>query len=317
VRVLVTGGTGFVGSHLVGLLKSRASKITVMSMEDPPRRDVEVEYFQADIRDEQRIRSILLQIRPDQVYHLAAISSADLAWRNPRLTYEVNVLGTYNLCQAAMGMDAPPVLLNVSTSQVYAPGSDALSEGCALGPDNPYAISKAMAELLVYQYRGSSGGIITARAFNHSGEGQPPSFVLPSIARQFAEVELGRRPPKLRLGNLAVARDFTDVRDVVRAYATLVERGRKNDVYNVCSGTAVRLTEIIEMFQSASGIRVTVEVDADKVRSNEPARICGDARKIRSDTGWMPEIPLEKTVRDLFDYWLSECRIRDRAALNC
>jgi GDP-4-dehydro-6-deoxy-D-mannose reductase len=315
VRTLITGGTGFVGSHLIALLKSHASHITVLSRKDPAAGDREVEYFQADIRDEDRLRSLVGKAHPDEIYHLAAISSPEIAWRNPRLTYEVNVLGTHNLLQAAMGLDRPPVVLNVSTSQVYAPSSAALSERSAVRPDNPYAVSKAMAELLVHLDR-EGPGVITARAFNHTGKGQPPNFVLPSIAKQFAEVELGLRPPQLRLGNLAVERDFTDVRDVVRAYCTLLVHGRKNDVYNVCSGSAVLLAEIVEMFQSLSGIRVTVKIAADKVRADEPARVCGDPKKIRSETGWMPQIPLEETIADLFAYWRSECRIRG-SVLNC
>jgi GDP-4-dehydro-6-deoxy-D-mannose reductase len=316
VRILITGGTGFVGSHLIAWLKSHASGIAVLSNENPSVRDREVEYVQADIRDEGRVRSRVREIHPDQIYHLAAISSPEIAGRNPRLTYEVNVLGTYNLFQAAMGLDVSPVILNVSTSQVYAPSSDALNERHAVRPDNPYAVSKAMAELLVHPYRERSGGIITARAFNHSGAGQPPSFVLPSIAKQFAEVELGLRPARLQLGNVTVERDFTDVRDVVRAYSALVERGRKNDVYNVCSGKATVLSDIIAMFESVSGIRVAVEVAAEKVRSEEPSRICGDPRKIQSETGWVPQIPLETTIRDLFAYWRSQCRIAS-SAVEC
>jgi GDP-4-dehydro-6-deoxy-D-mannose reductase len=315
VRALITGGTGFVGSHLIALLKSHASHIAVLSRKLPAALDREVEYFQADIRDEERLRSLVAKADPDEIYHLAAISSPEIAWRNPRLTYEVNVLGTHNVLQAALLLDAPPVVLNVSTSQVYAPSSDALREQSAVRPDNPYAVSKAMAELLVHLYR-EGPAVITARAFNHTGKGQPPNFVLPSIAKQFAEVELGLRPPELQLGNLAVERDFTDVRDVVRAYRTLLVRGRKNDVYNVCSGSAVLLAEIVAMFQSQSGIRVTAEVAADKVRGDEPARICGDSSKIQCETGWMPEIPLEKTIEDLLAYWRSQCRMQG-SVLNC
>jgi GDP-4-dehydro-6-deoxy-D-mannose reductase len=316
VRALITGGTGFVGSHLIALLKSHAAHIAVLSRENPSARDGELEYLEADIRDGERVCSVVRGVHPDQIYHLAAISSPDIAGRDAQLTYEVNVLGTHNLFQAAMGSDRPALILNVSTSQVYAPSSDALNERCPLRPDHPYAVSKAMAELLVYQYREGQGGIITARAFNHTGEGQPPNFVLPSIAKQFAEIELGMRPATLQLGNLTVARDFTDVRDVVRAYWTLLERGRKNEIYNVCSGRAVFLAEIVEMFGSISGIRVTAEVAAGKVRSDEPSRICGDPSKIRSETGWVPQIPLEKTIESLFDYWRSQCRLEVRHT-NC
>lgn len=315
MRILITGGTGFVGPYLVALLKSRAAHIAVVASQHPAASDGEIEYLQAEIRDEERVRSVIRQVHPDQIYHLAGISSLDFACKNPRLAYEVNVLGAHNLFEAAMELDCAPVVLNVSTSQVYAPGPDSLSEGCAVRPENPYAVSKAMAELLVYQYRERAvGGIITARAFNHTGGGQPPHFVLPSIAKQFAAIELGLQPPKLRVGNVHVHRDFTDVRDVVRAYCALLERGRNNEIYNVCSGNAVVLTKIIEMFQSISGIKVRLEVDPEKVRPDEPSKICGDPTKIQSETGWTPQIPLESTVRDLFEYWRSQCQVRSSAS---
>ena len=155
-----------------------------------------------------------------------------------------------------MSLPSPPRILNVSTSQVYACSSRPLREDSLIRPDNPYAASKAMAELLMVAYqRNEAGGIVTARAFNHTGPGQPPSFVLPSIAKQFAEIEAGLQPPKLTVGNIEVERDFTDIRDVVRAYCMLLDRGRTGEIYNVCSGSAVRLADIIQMFQSISGIK--------------------------------------------------------------
>lgn len=312
MRILITGGTGFVGAHLIRLLRSQDSQIFVLSSDRPGTRQPEVQYYEVDIRDAETVRKVVREVSPDQIYHLAGITAVDASWTHPRLTYEVNVLGAHNLFDAALNLPAPPRILNVSTSQVYAPAPGCLTEQSPLCPDNPYAASKAMAELLVPQYRNRTmGGIITARPFNHTGCGQLPNFVLPSIAKQFAEIELGLRPPKLILGNINVKRDFLDVRDVVAAYRMLVANGEPWEVYNVCSGTMVLLSDIVKMFRSISGIDVTIEVDPDKVRPKEIAEICGAPRKLAAATGWRRQIPLEKTVEDIHNYWRSLCQSRD------
>jgi GDP-4-dehydro-6-deoxy-D-mannose reductase len=275
-------------------------------------REPGVQYHEVEIRDAERVRSLVREVNPDQIYHLAGVTAVDVSWANPRLTYEVNVFGALNLFDAAMNLPVPPRILNISSSQVYAPASGILTEESRLRPDNPYAASKAMAELLAAQYREHApGGIVTARSFNHTGCGQPPNFVLPSIAKQFAEIESGLRPPTLSLGNVAVRRDFTDVRDVVRAYCLLLDKGRTSEVYNVCSGTAVLLSDIIGMFQAICGIDATIETDRDKVRLTEVPEIYGDPGKLQAETGWHRQIPLQKTVEDMLNYWRWQCRSRD------
>ena len=317
MRILITGGTGFVGTHLIRLLQSQNSQISVLSSDRRSTRQLQVQYYEVDIRDEEAVRSVLRDVSPDQIYHLAGITAVDVSWTHPRLTYEVNVLGAHNLFAAAMDLPAAPRILNVSTSQVYAPASGRLTENSPIGPDNPYAASKAMAELLVPQYRNrATGGIITARPFNHTGSAQLPNFVLPSIAKQFAEIELGLRSPRLNLGNVNVKRDFLDVRDVVVAYSKLLSNGKPSEVYNVCSGEGVLLSDIVEMFRSTSGIDVTVEIDPEKVRPKEAAEICGDPRKLETETGWRREIPLQKTVEDILNYWRSQCRSRGAIATS-
>ena len=308
MRILITGGTGFVGAHLVRFLKSRNSQISVFASGSGPR-EPGVQYYEVEIRDAERVRSLVREVNPDQIYHLAGITAVNLAWANPRLTYEVNVFGALNVFDAAMNLPAPPRILNVSTSQVYAPACGMLTEDSPVRPENPYAASKAMAELLVFQYPDRAfGGIITARSFNHTGSGQSPNFVLPSIAKQFAEIESGLRSPKLKLGNIAVRRDFTDVRDVVRAYCMLLENGRTSEVYNVCSGTGVLISDIIGMFAAISGIEITIEVDPDKIRAREVAEIYGNPRKLEAETGWRRQIPLKKTLEDMLNHWRSQCR---------
>lgn len=312
MRILITGGTGFVGVHLARFLKSRDCEISVLASGSSSIRESGVHYHELEIRDADRVRSLVREVNPDQIYHLAGVSAVEFSWAHPRLTYEVNVFGAQNLFDAAMDLPIPPRILNISTAQVYTAAPGMLTEHSPLGPGNPYAASKAMAELLMFQHRDRDpGGIITARSFNHTGSGQSPTFVLPSIAKQFAEIELGLRPPKLNLGNIAVKRDFTDVRDVVRAYSMLLESGKTSEVYNVCSGVSVPLSDIIKMFQAISGIEITIEVDPDKIRQKEVAYMYGDPAKIRAATGWQRQIPLEKTVEDMLDYWRSQCQTQD------
>lgn len=293
------------GTHLIQFLKSNSSKIAVISCGDSrPRQKPGVEYYELDIRRADEVRAVVHKFNPTHTYHLAGISAVDVSWSNARLTFEVNVLGAYNVLEAAMNLPAPPRILNVSTSQVYASSDTILTESSPVSPDNPYAASKAMAELLRVQYRKrTGGGIITARSFNHTGPGQPPNFVLPSIAKQFAEMEAGLRPPRLTVGNIEVKRDFTDVRDVVPAYVALLEKGRIDEVYNVCSGSALGLRDIIGKFEAVSGIAIQIDTDPERLRSSEVSHIFGDSTKIRTETGWSPQIPFEKTIRDLLDYW--------------
>ena len=275
-----------------------------MASGGPSALEAGVEYCEVDVRRGDDVRSAVRQIRPSEIYHLAGVSAVDLSWANPRLTFEVNVVGTYNLLEAAMGLASPPRILNISTAQVYAPSDTPLTESSRIGPDNPYAASKATAELLEVSFRkASAGGVITARSFNHTGPGQLPTFVLPSFAKQFAEIEAGLRPPQLAVGNIDVERDFTDVRDVVRAYSALVDKGRVGQVYNVCSGVGILLSDIIKNFQALCRTVVTIETDPTRVRSGDTSSIIGDPAKIKNETGWNVRIPMSQTIRDLLDYW--------------
>ena len=303
-RVLITGGTGFVGYHLIQFLKSSNVKLTVVSSNSPELRDPAVDYFNVDIRNADDVRMVMSEVRPNQIYHLAGVSMVGDSWTDPRNTFDVNVIGSYNVFDAAMSLSSSARILNVSTSQVYASSDSVLTETSPVGPDNPYAATKAMAELLMVQYRKfASSGIITARAFNHTGPGQLPSFVLPSFAKQLAEMEAGFIPPVLKVGNIKVTRDFTDVRDVVVAYCGLLEKGKTQEIYNVCSGRAVSLADLVEELRKNCGTSVKIKVDPARLRSNEPPQVVGDYAKLRTATGWNPEITLERTLKDLLNYW--------------
>lgn len=303
-RVLITGGTGFVGPYLVRYLKSSNAKLIVLSSEDPIIQEPGIDYCKADIRNFDDVQATLRAAKPSQIYHLAGVSLVSGSWNNPRLTFDVNVVGSCNVFDAAMHLPSPPRILNVSTSQVYARSSSALTETSWVAPDNPYAAAKAMAELLAVQYQNSvSGGIVTARAFNHTGPGQLPNFVLASFAKQFTEIEAGLCPPVLKVGNINVKRDFTDVRDVVVAYSQLLDQGATGETYNVCSGRAILLADIVKELQKNCAVAVKIEVDPARIRPSDVPEIVGDPRKIQMTTGWTPKISLQNTLKDLLAYW--------------
>lgn len=303
-RILITGGTGFVGHNLTRFLRSFDAKLTVISSTPPSIQEPGVNYCTADIRYADDVNAVVRAANPDQIYHLAGISSVPAACDNPRLTFDVNVIGTYNVLEAAMRLQSPPRILNVSTAQVYAHSDTALTENSELSPENPYSATKAMAELLMVQYRNStSGGIITARAFNHTGPGQAASFVLPSFAKQMAEMEARLRPPVLKVGNINVTRDFTDVRDVVVAYCELLDKGKIGEIYNVCSGRAVLLADLVKELQAICKVPVKIEVDPTRFRQLEAPQVLGDPGKVHKLTGWTPQTSLAKTLKDLLAYW--------------
>jgi GDP-4-dehydro-6-deoxy-D-mannose reductase len=296
-RILITGGTGFVGTHLVRFLNSGDAKLIVVSSGGVKTQLPGVDYCRVDIRNADDVRAVVREASPHQIYHLAGISSVSASWQHPRLTFDVNVIGSYNVFDAAMRLPSPPRILNVSTSQVYAPSNAALLETSPVGPDNPYAASKS-----------TTGGIITARAFNHTGPGQSTTFALPSFARQLAEMEVGLRPPVLKVGNVHVKRDFTDVRDVVVAYHELLEKGAVGESYNVCSGRAVLLAELVTELQKNCAAAVKIEIDPSRVRGSDVPQIVGDPGKLHRTTGWLPGVPLDKMLKELLAHWRTEIK---------
>jgi len=290
-------------------------KLTVVSSRDTFAQVAGIDYCKADIRDADEIAAVIRATNPEWIFHLAGVSSVAASWNNPRHAFEVNVVGSYNVFEAAMRQPSPPRILNVSTAQVYAPADAALTEASPTCPDNPYAATKAMAELLMVQHRSSrSGGIATVRAFNHTGPGQSPSYVLPSFAKQLAQMEAGLCAPVLKVGDINVKRDFTDVRDVVVAYCELLEKGKTGEIYNVCSGHAVVLADLLRELQKNSGVAVDIETDPARLRANEPPLMVGDPGKIMRDIGWTPRISLENTIKDLLAYWRT--RIRPESATD-
>jgi len=309
-KVFITGASGFVGRHLIDALLLLGCEISGTSYPEKPencgfKAEVAKNIVHLDIRSEKGVHTAIKNARPDWIFHLAAISNVRVSWEKRKETLQTNLMGTFNLLEAVRKNTPDARVLFVSSSDLYGiltPIERALKEEDSLCALSPYAFTKASGEMLCRFYAQVEGlDIVIARSFPHTGPGQTPDFVCADWASQIALIEKGLSPPVVKVGNTAVRRDFSDVRDVVQAYIRLLEKGRKGEVYNVCSGRAQSLQEILDKLVSFSSKKITVEVDKRKLRKADIPLLLGDNRKIREETGWMPKIPLEKTLRDLFD----------------
>jgi GDP-4-dehydro-6-deoxy-D-mannose reductase len=260
-----------------------------------------------DVQDTEGVLRVLSNTRPQRIYHLAALSSPVESLRDPLPTYNVNFNGTLNLLCGWRQVEMDCRFLYVSSGEVYGvdpPGPMPLREDCFLRPANPYAASKAAAELLAFQFYKSYGfPVVRVRPFNHTGPRQTAAFVCSSLARQIVEIEAGLRPPMIAVGNLKVQRDFSDVRDIVRGYHLLLEKGESGEVYQLCSGRPVSIEAIVEILCSFTSKPVRIAVDESKVRTQEAAALWGDFTKAKQAVGWLPQYALETTLRDLRLSW--------------
>ena len=310
MRALITGASGFAGSHLAEYLLSRGEEVTVILRRsraanlEPIASRLRFEY--ADLRDDQAVLRVLRESRPDRLYHLAALSSPKESLQNPELTYDVNFRGTLRLLSACRELELACRVLYVSSAEVYGWGKTQalpLCENSPLRPVSPYAGSKAAAEMLALQFfLGYGLPVIRVRPFHHTGPRQSENFVCSSFAQQVAEAELGLRSPLVSVGNLQVARDFSDVRDVVRGYYLVLEKGQPGEVYQLCSGRAIPIDTILQTLISLASKEIRVVVDESKMRTHDAPSLWGDPSKAR-ELGWQPEYRLETTLRDLKQYW--------------
>ena len=299
-RILLVGGGGFVGGHLVGHLQSLGGYDISITHNGPmPQGLGGVAKYGLDLLDPAQIAQVLQTSRPDCLVHLAAQSSVALSWEKPALTIDVNVKGTANLLEAVRASGADPRILLVGSGEEYgavAEVDNPISEDHAARPGNPYAATKVAQELL-------GKHVMSVRAFNHVGPGQLPLFVVADFCKQVAEIEAGRREPVISVGNLSARRDFTDVRDVVRAYALLLERGGAGELYNVGSGHAVAIQDVLDMILARARCGIEVRIDEARFRPVDVPVVEADVSKLRAATGWRPEIPLERTVSETLDWW--------------
>jgi GDP-4-dehydro-6-deoxy-D-mannose reductase len=301
MRALVTGATGFVGPHLVAHLRANGDE--VVGLEDGV----------VEVCDPGAITAWLEARRPEVVYHLAGWADVGGSWSAPQEAFRVNAEGTLNVLQAALAAGCRRVLV-VSSADVYGVVDEAdlpITELHPLRPVSPYAVSKVAADYLGLQaWLGRHLEVVRVRAFNHLGPGQSDRFVAPSIAARIAANEAGGGD-EIPVGNLDARRDVTDVRDVVRAYRLLVERGAPGEAYNVCSGVGVAISELAEQLLARATKPMRLVVDPDRYRPVDVPVLLGSAAKLQQATGWRPEIPLDQTLADVLDDWRS--RIRERA----
>ena len=257
-----------------------------------------------DVADPSAVEARLEEVRPEAIVHLAAQSSVAISWQKPELTYRVNYVGTRVVLEAARRVAPEARVILVSSADVYGsspPGAGPFTEESPLRPRSPYARSKAAADLLGGVFAARGLDVVRVRPFNHTGRGQTDVFVLASFARQVATIEAGRSEPVLRVGNLDSVRDFLDIEDVVDAYALLLGRDVRPDAYNVASGVGVRIGDALESLCELAGIEPRVEVNPDYIRPTDIA--VGDARHLRSETGWEPRVPFRQTLAALLAGW--------------
>lgn len=311
MRVLITGIAGFVGSHLVDFLQRIDPAPEVFGLVKPrgtlPDLPPSVTLIEGDLEESASVESAVESVMPDRIVHLAAQSSPQLSWADPAGTYRTNVLGLLNVLEAVRKRGIAPRTLVVGSAEEYGladPRDLPLREDAPLRPQSPYASSKVAQGFLALQYTLAYRlPIVRTRTFHHTGSRRGEAFAESSFARQLAEIEAGIRPPVVSVGNLDSVRDFTDVRDVLRAYWLLLERGEPGEVYNVCSGRGTRIGDLLDLLIRISGLDIEVRVDPQKVRRAEIPEIVGDPSKIKSAVGWQADVPLDRTLRYLLDGW--------------
>jgi len=314
MKVLITGITGFAGSHLAdyilenhpdvevyGIVRWRSRMDNIVHIQD------KIRLFEADLKDMVSLKKCLEEIKPDWIFHLAAQSFVPTSWLCPAETFAINSIGQINLFEAVLSLGLDPRIQIAGSSEEYGHvNSDEvpMKETNPLRPLSPYAVSKVAQDFLGWQYFKSYGlKAVRTRGFNHTGPRRGDVFICSNFAKQIVEIEKGKRKPVILVGNLEAKRDFTDVRDTVRAYWMSLEKGEPGDVYNIGFGKTYAMKEILNKLFSLSSVEMTVEVDPERLRPSDVPVLLSDSSKFRAQTGWEPKIPLEQTLADLLNYW--------------
>lgn len=304
---LVIGAAGFVGSYLVEELHNNGIEPYATKLPHEKFMGKFAKTYDLDILDKEAVVNILYEIQPDYIFHLAAQSSVGVAWKNPLLTVDVNIKGSINVMDAVRELFYKPRILLIGSGEEYGhikPEETPITEDNALRPGNIYAATKACQNMIGSIYsKAYDMDLMMVRAFNHMGPGQAPLFVVSDFCKQVAEIEKGLREPVIMVGNLAAKRDFTDVRDVVKAYVKLIMKGVAGETYNVGSGNAQEIRQILEKVVAMSDVKIRVKTDPNKIRPVDVPIIEADITKLNALTGWKPEIPVERTIRETLDYW--------------
>lgn len=301
---LVTGAAGFAGGHLIDLLAGDDVRVTAWHRPGgaPPRPIDGVTWDAVDLGDRQAVERALDRITPDAVYHCAGAPHVGRSWDKTLSTFETNVRCTHHLVEALRIRHPGARLVVTSSAMVYAMSNEALSEQSAVQPASPYAVSKLAQELVCLEDAGDQQ-VCIARSFNHFGPRQTPGFVTSDFARRIADIEGGRFAPEIAVGNLDARRDLTDVRDTVRAYRLMAERGTAGRIYNVCSGRTVVIRELLDKLLARARVPIAIRTDPKRLRPADQPILLGDPSRIREELGWQPAIPLDQTIDDVLAYW--------------
>lgn len=304
---LVIGAAGFVGKYLIDEMVTNGIKAYATKLPHETLVGLSAKVYNLDIMDKNAVTALLFEVRPDYIFHLAAQSSVGLAWKKPGLTVDVNIKGSLNVMDAVRELYYKPRVLLIGSGEEYGyiqPGETPITETNPIRPGNIYAATKVCQNMIGNIYsQAYDMELMMVRAFNHIGPGQAPMFVVSDFCKQVAEIEKGLREPVMKVGNLAAKRDFTDVRDVVKAYVKLVQKGIPGETYNVGSGNAREIRTILDLIISMSDAAIQVETDPNKLRPVDVPIIEADITKIRKLTGWEPEIPIEQTISEMLNYW--------------
>lgn len=304
--VLIFGANGFVGPYLAREFAEHGYKVAASDIAEVPKSVLDCDmYVPCNLLDAKGALYTVSAVKPDILINLAAVSSVGQSWQMPQKTIEVNVVGALNVLEAARKQETAPKVLLIGSSEEYASSDGPLCEEAPLASDNPYGISKATQERFadIYSERFSMQ-IYHVRSFNHTGPGQADTFVLPSFCRQVAEIENSGKPGTIKVGNLAVERDFSDVRDVVRAYRLLVESDYCGQVFNIGSGIGRSLNDLLETACAFSEQDITIEIDDDLLRPADAIKVVGDITKAKTKLHWLPGYSIESTLFDLFQSYL-------------
>ena len=311
-RVLITGITGFVGSHLAEYLLSKGMEVSGSVRWRSRLENVEpvkdkLNLIECDLKDSFSVKKMIDRTKPDYIFHLCAQSYVQFSWHTPHETFQTNVVSQINLFEGLLELKMSPKIHIAGSSEEYGlvlPNEVPIKEENPLRPLSPYGVSKVTQDLLGYQYFRSYGmKIVRTRAFNHTGPRRGDVFAESNFSKQIAEIEKGKRPPVIYVGNLEAVRDYSDVRDVVVAYWLALEKGLPGEVYNIASGKGYKISEMLDTLLSLSTAKIKIEKDPSRMRPSDVELLVGDATKFRKHTGWALKIPFKKTLEDLLDYW--------------
>lgn len=312
MKAMIIGGAGFVGAYLTRHLHDDLKWEVVVTKMPQEQIEANAKVVDLNILESDKVVSLLQEEKPDYIFHLAAQSSVAVSWKNPGLTVDVNIKGAVNVLEAVRVMEKPARVLLIGSGEEYGhilPEESPIKETNHVRPGNIYAATKACQNMLGAIYAEAyQMDVMMVRAFNHIGPNQAPVFVVADFCKQVAEMEAGMREPIMQVGNLSAKRDFTDVRDVVRAYGLLVQYGKAGETYNVGSGLAIAIEQILQMIVSKSALDIQIEIDPNKLRPVDVPIIEADTQKLVQTTGWKREISLEQTIQETLDYWRKEVK---------